>query len=338
MSNRIIKEQVITSESLAAVSAEAERVYWRLVVMGDDWGWMSGDPVALRPQTLPRLVDKVTIAEFEAWLDELLAGEGPLVEMWLYHGKPYLRLTGAAERNGHPIHFTVRASKSKHAIALALESATRVRRCEQLHATARSRAQVLAPANNCSLNGNGNENENGNVEKREMPADAGAALSPLPAEPAPKSTKPDAEPAGAASGELVLDGGGGAGGEPSRKTFEAWWTLYRTMTGRGTDKEEAWAAYRKIPATVRLCLRDLTQVWFDKRSRLAAAKLFVPEAPDPKRFLKKHRWEDELEVPAGVRGATAPGGEGRNFSEYTPDEVIGDDDDGRTTVLADAHS
>ena len=44
MPSRIIKETIIISESLTAISAEAERFFWRLVVKADDFGLYYGDP------------------------------------------------------------------------------------------------------------------------------------------------------------------------------------------------------------------------------------------------------------------------------------------------------
>ena len=44
MPSRIIKETIIISESLTAISAEAERFFWRLVVKVDDFGLYYGDP------------------------------------------------------------------------------------------------------------------------------------------------------------------------------------------------------------------------------------------------------------------------------------------------------
>jgi hypothetical protein len=188
---------VIISESLAAVSAEAERLYWRLVVMGDDWGWLDGDPEVLLPRALPRFIKRVTVADVERWLDELAAGSHPLAELWVLDGKTYIRLTGAASRNGQPIHFTVRANRSKHPAAAALDRCTRAYSCEQLRAIARKREQ---PRTIAAWNGNGNGNENGNVEKTCGAAGADAAPEPLtltpPGEKAPKKksgkgTKPN---------------------------------------------------------------------------------------------------------------------------------------------------
>ena len=54
MPSRIIKESITTSESLSEVSADAERLFWRLVVKADDF--------ALDPKN-PRV--EVTIEEYE---------------------------------------------------------------------------------------------------------------------------------------------------------------------------------------------------------------------------------------------------------------------------------
>ncbi len=80
--------------------------------------------------------------------------------------------------------------------------------------------------------------------------------------------------------------------------FEAWWSLYRTRTGRGTEKAASWKAYGRLPAVDREALLDRTEAWFAARDRLRAAGAFVPEAPDPKRYLAKRRWTDEFDVPA----------------------------------------
>ncbi|PWM38102.1 MAG: transcriptional regulator, partial [Clostridiales bacterium] len=38
MADRVIKESTVTSEPLSEISAEAERLFWRLVVKADDFG------------------------------------------------------------------------------------------------------------------------------------------------------------------------------------------------------------------------------------------------------------------------------------------------------------
>ena len=188
MSNRIVKEQIIESASLAAISAFAERLYWRLVVMADDWGWGPCDPAMLLPRAFPRLIGKIVIGDIERGIDELLAGDDPLAELWVLNGKPYIRLTGAADQVGEAIHFTVRAKVSKHPVAKSLDRATRVNTCEQLRAVVRKCKQVRASA---SRNGNGNGNGN-EVNPSAPPAGAtGELRAPAPVPPDPPPASPD---------------------------------------------------------------------------------------------------------------------------------------------------
>lgn len=42
MPSRIIKESICTSETLAALSAEAERLFYRIIVKCDDYGCYYG--------------------------------------------------------------------------------------------------------------------------------------------------------------------------------------------------------------------------------------------------------------------------------------------------------
>ena len=53
MPSRIIKESITTSESLSEVSAEAERLFWRLVVKADDFGLYYGNPRILASMCFP---------------------------------------------------------------------------------------------------------------------------------------------------------------------------------------------------------------------------------------------------------------------------------------------
>ena len=71
MPSRIIKESITTSESLSEVSAEAERLFWRLVVKADDFGLYYGNPRILASMCFP--LDPPKEQRIRAWLDELVA-------------------------------------------------------------------------------------------------------------------------------------------------------------------------------------------------------------------------------------------------------------------------
>jgi hypothetical protein len=88
------------------------------------------------------------------------------------------------------------------------------------------------------------------------------------------------------------------------EVFEAWWTLYRTRTGRGAEKTATRAAFDRLPPGDQVALLERTHAWFSAREKLRLASAFVPEAPDPKRFVAKRRWEDELSLPAEAAAAS----------------------------------
>lgn len=169
MPRRIIDDSTIDSKSLALVSSDAERLMWRFVVMADDYGWIDTDPDVLRARAFPRLVDRITVADIERWLDELLSGDDPIAELWTYDGRVYVHLCSFTKRQ------SVRALKSKYPIAGSLERAQRLTACKQLHAPASRRKQVLS-----NVLGNGNECENENENEKTTGA---------PAPPTPKPTK-----------------------------------------------------------------------------------------------------------------------------------------------------
>lgn len=70
MTWRAIKDNVDESESLAAVSDFAERVYWRLLAKSDSWGRLPGSPAKIRARCLP-LLGGVTDEHIAGALGEL---------------------------------------------------------------------------------------------------------------------------------------------------------------------------------------------------------------------------------------------------------------------------
>jgi hypothetical protein len=99
-------------------------------------------------------------------------------------------------------------------------------------------------------------------------------------------------------------GGADAPSSHSRKRvsypddFAAWFLTYRKGTGRGTTKAEALTEYLKLAGEDRGALEQCTLDWLSRRNAAKAAGAFVPEAPDPVRFLRHRRWEDEFDTPS----------------------------------------
>lgn len=91
MPNRIIKESIRTSDTLASVSAEAERLFWRLVTSADDFGRFDARLNTVLGQCLSPFIDQLSKEQVEGWLAELQAVE--LIRMYAFDDQPYLELT-----------------------------------------------------------------------------------------------------------------------------------------------------------------------------------------------------------------------------------------------------
>ncbi|MDR4483858.1 MAG: HNH endonuclease signature motif containing protein [Nitrospirales bacterium] len=71
MPNRFIKESCRTSRHLNALSDGAERLFWRLVTLADDYGRFHANPQIVRSLCFPLSPEKIPITEIEKYLDEL---------------------------------------------------------------------------------------------------------------------------------------------------------------------------------------------------------------------------------------------------------------------------
>lgn len=73
MPNRIIKEACRTSETLDILSAEAERMFWRLLTVADDFGRFEADARILLSTCFPLKVGSLKVVTVEKWFEELVA-------------------------------------------------------------------------------------------------------------------------------------------------------------------------------------------------------------------------------------------------------------------------
>ncbi len=72
MPNRIIRESCRTSETLNGLSAEAERLFWRLTTVADDYGRFEADPRVLLAQCFPLKVGALKVESVGRWFHELV--------------------------------------------------------------------------------------------------------------------------------------------------------------------------------------------------------------------------------------------------------------------------
>ena len=88
MPSRIIRESCRTSKTLARLSAQAERLFWRLVTVADDHGRFEAEASIVRSLCFP-LNDSLKSATVESWLQELADHADPCVTLYHAHGKRY---------------------------------------------------------------------------------------------------------------------------------------------------------------------------------------------------------------------------------------------------------
>jgi hypothetical protein len=75
MPNRYLKDSVRTSDNLNALSAEAERFFYRLFVTVDDYGRCEARPSIIRGQVFPLKEQEITSQHVAGWLADLQRAE-----------------------------------------------------------------------------------------------------------------------------------------------------------------------------------------------------------------------------------------------------------------------
>ncbi len=70
MPSRIIRESALTSASLDQLSPAAERLFWRLLLIADDYGRFEADPAVLAARCFPRR--RIAARVGAQWLQELV--------------------------------------------------------------------------------------------------------------------------------------------------------------------------------------------------------------------------------------------------------------------------
>ena len=148
MPNRYIRETITTSETLAQVSADAERLFWRLVVLADDYGLYDGRLTTLLGKALTAFLGRISAEDVSRWLDEL--SSVGLISLYETDGKPFLRLRTFAVHQGQP-----RAKKPKYPRPLASDC-----NCNQLPADDGIVFKVVTPPDS-----NPDTNTNTNTDK-----------------------------------------------------------------------------------------------------------------------------------------------------------------------------
>lgn len=93
MPSRIIHDKCRKSLSLDAISAEAERLFWRLTTAADDYGRFDASPRVLLGECFPHKIEIFKSSQVEKWRNELtvrhVPEEPPLVQLYSLKGRTY---------------------------------------------------------------------------------------------------------------------------------------------------------------------------------------------------------------------------------------------------------
>ena len=108
MPARVIRAEILSSDSLSKVSIEADLVFRSMILLADDFGRFDGRLAILRAAIFP-LRPEVTIKKLERWVDELLGLPDSPLRRYVHSDRPYMHLTGWEKYCGQ----SRRAKKSK---------------------------------------------------------------------------------------------------------------------------------------------------------------------------------------------------------------------------------
>ena len=87
MPSRIIRDSIRTSPTLDELSDGAERMFWRLVTVADDYGRFEADPRVLLSQCFPLRVDRLKVKQIAEWFEEMVKTD--LARCYQVNGRTY---------------------------------------------------------------------------------------------------------------------------------------------------------------------------------------------------------------------------------------------------------
>jgi hypothetical protein len=87
MTSRIIRDSALTSYSLAQLSGDAERLWWRLTLVADDYGRFNADPRVVCATCFPLTAVEMDPLLVDNWLSDLVRIGG--IRRYEVAGHPY---------------------------------------------------------------------------------------------------------------------------------------------------------------------------------------------------------------------------------------------------------
>lgn len=96
MPNRLLREGICTSDLINSLTDQEEILFYRLLVVADDFGFMDARPAIIKAQCFP-LKESATLLSIEKWLAGL-AAKGLIVRYLSADGKPFLAVNKWEQR------------------------------------------------------------------------------------------------------------------------------------------------------------------------------------------------------------------------------------------------
>ena len=85
MPNRIIKESILTSPTMNKLSVYAERHFYRLLLLVDDYGCFESHSMIIRGKCYP--LNNVSVSQIKRWQDELIRNN--IIRTWMDNEREY---------------------------------------------------------------------------------------------------------------------------------------------------------------------------------------------------------------------------------------------------------
>jgi hypothetical protein len=104
MPDRVVRQDILTSDSVNSLSWAAEIFYRRLMSLADDYGRYEARPSLLRASLYPLKLDRVSEPDVVKWMGE--CSEAGLVRVYTVNGREYVEILKFGQR--------LRAMKSRY--------------------------------------------------------------------------------------------------------------------------------------------------------------------------------------------------------------------------------
>lgn len=175
MPGRYIRDGYLTSERVDALSLDAERFYFRLLLVVDDFGRYLANAAILRSMCFP-LKGDISTGQIAAWLNE--CARAGLVVVYNVEGKRYLAIDRFGQRPRSRKSRYPEYESAKQCFATEKQCFANAEQCSATEKPVSQGKQCFADEKHCSamekhpqtmfsLNDNDNDNDNGVCRMRE---------------------------------------------------------------------------------------------------------------------------------------------------------------------------